>query len=207
MPDLSTLPRSTSPKAFFETLLPAAFAEASPPDVTSRDPLVVHVCGPGGGAWSLTLEAGKLAVTPGASPGAVLQLSMTTAHFREAVAGVLRDRAVAAAQMTGAAGRSVRLGRLVLPPDRLARVKALSGDIALELRDRDLDDTYRYVITLGGAAPKLDAPKTTVTVDADDLVALVVARVPPQQALLGGRVRMAGDMNLPMQVVGALLGR
>jgi putative sterol carrier protein len=92
-------------------------------------------------------------------------------------------------------------------PARVAAVAALGGSIALQISDREYGDTYRYVFTFGGGPAAFEQASSTVEVDADDLAALAVARTPPLQVMVSGKLRIRGDADLPQRALGLLLAR
>lgn len=198
-----SLPRTTRAGDWFEKILPSM--TLSLPAGAETPWTAVHVQGVGGGTWSLRLHAGKVEVVRGAVAGVWLQWSMTAGHFREALAGALRDRTAAGLQKLGMALAIPDLRRA--PLDRLGwqKLEALRGSIAFSLADRQMADTYRYVLTLGPGTPSLERADAQIDADLDDLLALAVARTPPLKLLASGKLRVAGKAELPMQALTALI--
>lgn len=199
-----SLPRTTRPADWFERVLPA-LALRLPADAQTPWS-AVHVLGPGGGTWGVRIAAGKLEIQRGVPPQVTSQWSMSTAHFREALAGALRDRA---------AGVLVKLGLPVALPDlshaRLDQLgwqalDSVGGSLAFHLGDRQVADTYRYVLTLGNGPAAFDKADTQIDVDLDDLATLAAARTPPLRLLTSGKLKIQGNSELPMRALTALLG-
>jgi putative sterol carrier protein len=198
-----SLPRTTRAGDWFEKILPSLGLRL--PAAAETPWTAVHVHGVGGGTWSLRVHAGKLEVVRGAVAGVWLQWSMTTGHFREALAGALRDRSAAALQKLGLPLAIPDLSRAQLDRLNWQKLQGLKGSIAFALADRKMADTYRYVLTLGPGAAALDTPDAQIDADLDDLLALAVARTPPLKLLASGKLRVAGKTELPMQALTALL--
>lgn len=198
------VPRTTRPADWFERILPSLPLRL--PALTLAESITYHVIGTGGGVWTVGLDAGKVRVQAGKVGVVSAQVAMSSAHFREAVAGALRDRL---AQVLAKLGQPVALpdfSGVPHDPSRIAAVAALRGSVAVEIGDRDMGDKYRYVLTLGDGPVAFDDATTTIEVDADDLAALGSARTPPLKVLTSGKLRLAGDASLPMRLLTALAG-
>lgn len=198
------LPRTTRPADWFERILPGLPLQL--PATTLAHAVAYHVHGAGGGTWTVGLRDGRLVTTAGMAPNVAAQLSMSAAHLREALTGALRDRLKAVLVKQGRAVTLPPVSRL--PEDALvAAVAALGGSIAFEIGDREYDDTYRFVLTLGNGPAAFERATTTIQVDADDLVGLAGARTPPWQILVSGKLRIQGDAGLPTRVLSTLMGK
>lgn len=198
-----SLPRSLKAAAFFERHLPALALRL--PAITLPDRVVHHVLG--AGVWSVALVNGQLDVQPGVVGPIGLQISMTEAHFREAMTGALRDRHLEVLKRQRLPLEIPDLTRLQVDPARLRAAIAVGGSVAIVIHDREYDDRYRYVLTIGAGPAAYDKATTTIEVDADDLVALVAARTPPMAVLVSGKLRLAGDIGLPGKLLSSLFGR
>ncbi len=198
------LPRTTRPADWFERILPGLGLRL--PAVTTPLWSVYHVHGPGGGSWSVRLVDGRVAVHVGVAAPVAMHLSMTTAHFREAIGGALRQRLATVLERLGRPVALPDLSRLPLDVSRLQAAAAVGGSMALVLHDREVDEAYRYVLTLGDSAAAWETARTTIETDLDDLVALLAARTPPLKLVTSGKLRVRGDVDLPLKALGALLG-
>lgn len=199
------LPRTTRPADWFQRILPTLPWKL--PRVSLDHAMVFHVHGVGGGTWSVRLHEGQLIAMAGVAPIVGVQVSMSSAHFREALTGALRERVRGVLHKQG---RPIALPDLTLVPHepaRVAAVAALGGSIALQIADREYGETYRYVFTLGGGPAAFEQATATVDVDAGDLATLAAARTPPFQVLVSGKLRIQGDVGLPARVIGLLFSR
>lgn len=198
-----SLPRTTRAGDWFEKILPTLPLRLPPGAETPWT--AVHVDGLGGGCWSLRLHAGRLEVVRGAVAGVWLQWSMSAPHFREALAGALRDRTATGLRKLGMAVAIPDFSAAPLQRLGWSALQGLQGSMAFCLADRQMADTYRYVLTLGAGAPARERADAQIDVDLDDLLALAVARTPPLKLLASGKLRVAGKAELPMQALTALL--
>ena len=202
--DYFALPRTTRPADWFERILPNLGLQL--PQATLRHRVVLHITGVGGGSWSLGLTAGQLSVERGVVGPVAVQYTTSVAHFREAMFGAMRDRGVEVLQKLGLPLVLPSLRGLVLAQAQVDAVAQLSGTLTFALRDRRMDDTYTFTLTLGGGAPTA-GPQATIAIDLDDLAALAAAKVPPLKIISSGKLRVMGDLDLPMRALTALTGR
>jgi putative sterol carrier protein len=56
-----------------------------------------------------------------------------------------------------------------------------------------------------GPGPIPTEPTTTVSISADDAAAMERGELDPMQAFMGGRIQIAGDMALMMQMQAAMM--
>lgn len=169
--------------------------------------MAYYVIGAGGGTWTVALQDGKPVTHTGVASNVVAHLSMNSGHFREAIAGALRERLGTALQKLGKAVELPDMSRQKIDAKRLAAAAAIPGSVAIVLHDKHFGDTYRYVLTIGGNSPDYDRAQCTIEVDLDDLLALAVARTPPLQMLVSGKLKLQGDAGLPQRWLLALLGK
>ncbi len=200
-----SLPRTTRPVDWFETILPKLGLRL--PQQTLEIAMAYHVIGAGGGTWTVLLQNGRPVTQKGVAGNVVAHLSMSAGHFREAIAGALRERLGSALQRLGKAKELPDMSRQIIDAKRLAAVAAIAGSVAIVLHDKHFGDTYRYVLTMGGNSPDYDKAQATIEVDLDDLLALAVARTPPLQMLVSGKLKLHGDTGLPQRWLLALLGK
>jgi len=153
------------------------------------------------------MQNGQPITQKGLAANVVAHLSMNSGHFREAIAGALRERLGTALQKLGKAKELPDMSRQKVDATRLAAVVRIPGSLAIVVHDTHFGDTYRYVLTIGGNSPDYDKAQTTIEVDLDDLLALAVARTPPLQMLVSGKLKLAGDAGLPQRWLLALLGK
>ena len=199
-----SLPRSTKPRAVLEEILPQIPALAG--TFTLDLPATVHVLGAGGGTWTVQVVDGMSVVTPGEAAEVVARVSFTRAHLREIVGGALRERGLEVMRRLGKPRQLPDLSALPIDPSRLAAVAAIDGSIAIEVHDRPMRDSYRFVISLGSGPAQYDSATTTVHVDADEVVEQVVAGASIAALLKGTRVKMEGELALPLKALRAAFG-
>lgn len=84
--------------------------------------------------------------------------------------------------------------------------KGVNGTFQFDVKTDGRQQTFHIALRAGesasagqGKAPG-QAPNTTVSVAEGDLVALANGRLTPQQAFMGGKVRVSGDMGLAMKL-------
>ncbi len=199
-----SLPRTTRPSEWFEKILPTLALRLP---VDAQTPwAAVHVLGAGGGTWAVRVTAGQLQVQRGLPAEVLSQWSMTSGHFREALAGALRDRTAGVLTKLGLPLALPDLSRAPLNQLGWQALATVQGSLAFQLADRKVADSYRYVLTLGSGQAAFDKADAQIDVDLDDLAALAAARTPPLRLLASGKLRVQGNSELPMRALTALLG-
>lgn len=199
-----TLPRGSKPATLFTEILPQIPPLAG--IFTLNVPSSVHVLGSGGGEWSVSIADGVAVVEEGAAADVVTRVSLSRKHLREVVGGALRERGVALMKRLGKPGAFPDLTILPVDPSRLTAVAAIGGSIAIEVHDRDVRDSYRFVVSFGSGPAQYDNATTTVHIDADEVVDQVVAGASISALLKGSRVRVEGDLGLPLRALRAAFG-
>jgi hypothetical protein len=190
------------PSEFFESWLPAAFAEADIPDeqrsVSVQVGVLLH--GEGGGEWVMHIEEGKLTVSPeprGETPFTYVQ---SVEHWRGALwegrGGAIGAQSAQlfrpGAQASGAPGQGAP------SPQALEAMRALNGVIRMKVSGAEGGD-WHVDFKLGpGEIP--DEPTTTVTITAEDAEAMAQGKLDPMAAFMQGKIQVAGDMALMMQM-------
>lgn len=188
---------------FFERFLPEAFAEAGLGGVLTalEVPLGVLLEGQGGGEWLLQVEGGRLRVEPGSRAAAAFTVVQSVADWRGALwegrGGVIGRHA--ASVFRPGDGTASRIAELVTPSlAALPQLRALSGLIRVALTGGEAGDWALGLMLGPGAIPA--EPTTSVTLAAADVDAMVRGDLNPLEAFLGGRVQIAGDLTLLMQI-------
>ena len=197
------------PRTFFEETLPAQWnaalreqeravedAERLLAGMRGVDATIaVEIEGEGGGRFFLNIAAGRL--TPGAAHvhAPFLTLRQDRASF-ERLAAEVGDSALGFLGALSGLAQEMRLTRA-----RVALLAGLAGSVRFELRGEG-----GFVLhSQFGAGPAPAAPSTSISVDRDAYRALRAGELNPQDAFLGGKIQVEGDMQLAMQLALAAL--
>jgi len=206
---MSTLPPpGTTPQEFLESFVPKAFQSNPLPDEARQIELAlgVKLDGDGGGEWRYQLKGGELGVAPGSIEDAAFALVQSVADWRGALwegRGGTFGKVAQAMFQPGAASAAGASGAAAVIGPALQQMQALRGLV-------------RAVVTGGpggewavafkiGPGPVPDPPTTTVTISAADADALERGELDPMQAFMSGRIQIAGDMTLLMQIQAILM--
>ena len=194
------------PKEFMESWLPGAFGDADlPPGSEEVDvKLGVKLEGSDGGEWVFHMNQGDLVVSAESRDDTAFTVVQTVIDWRGALwegrGGAFGQGAVAlfkpgAAQAAGAGGG---MGGAAPSPAALEQMRALDGVIKMVVAGGEGGD-WSVAFKLGpGAIP--DDPTTTVSITAEDADAMAAGTLDPMQAFMAGRIQVAGDMALMMQM-------
>ncbi|MCI0548857.1 MAG: SCP2 sterol-binding domain-containing protein [Candidatus Rokubacteria bacterium] len=200
MPEFPASP--ISPSEFFERFLPKAFLEADLPEELGAVELTlgVRLEGEGGGEWLVHLRGGSARVEPASRATAAFTVVQSVEDWRGALwegRGGAIGRQAAAVFRPGA--RPPGAGDLGPPsPAVLAQMQSLSGLVRVCVLDGAGGDW-----TLGlqlGPGEILAEPTTIVSIRAEDADALERGELNPLEAFMGGRIQVAGDLTLLMQI-------
>lgn len=205
---LFDLPDDTTPIDFFNVTLSKELVSIPVPPHASPLRCLVHIHGENGGSWSIGADSGTVTVRMGQDGDAALQLSVTEDDWRELLFGSVRERAV---DLLGGRKKAEALyspsvfGKLFLSQDQVSRLRQFSGDLQLEIDDRDEMSKYRLTITLGSERPNLTNPRAKLTISLNDWLGSLTGQTNLQQAFMQGRVLLAGDMGLPMGLLSVFM--
>jgi putative sterol carrier protein len=197
------------PKEFMESWLPGAFAEAElPPGTESVDvKLGVKLEGSEGGEWIFHMSQGSLTVTAEPRDDAAFTVVQSVDDWRGALwegrGGAFGQGAVAlfkpgSQAPSSGGGMGGGMSGAAPSPAALEQMRALDGVIKMVVAGGD-DGDWSVAFKLGpGEIPA--EPTTTVTVTAEDAEAMASGQLDPMQAFMAGRIQVAGDMALMMQM-------
>ncbi|MCB9730650.1 MAG: SCP2 sterol-binding domain-containing protein [Deltaproteobacteria bacterium] len=202
MTELAHLPADITPQAFIEAVR-AAMADETVPPTASAQKAVLVLDGDGGGSWTMGFEDGKLKIEEGVAAAPPVRATSTVESWRHFVAGRVRDRLHQEVDVSLFDPRG--LLHLFHDGARVEKINAFHGDLRLVLEDTDAGDEYSVTITLGGGAPNLANPTTTVRISMDDAAALARREENLQTAFFSGKIRLEGDLNLPMGIMAAMM--
>lgn len=193
-----------SPREFMEDYVPRALADGQLASVAGDDDvqLGVRIEGDGGGEWVVHLSQGELRVEAASRDGAAFTIVQTVDDWRGALwegrGGVFGEQASALFRGRsggGGGGASPAAGPTVAAIGLLA---ALDGLIQIVVTDGDGGD-WSTGFKLGpGAIP--EEPTTQVTITAQDAEDMASGALDPMSAFMSGKIQVAGDMALMMQM-------
>lgn len=206
MPEFPSAP--VSPAELIERYLPAALAEVDPPEAARLVDLQlgVRLEGEGGGEWVVEARGGRFSVRSGPRTEAAFSYVQSVDDWRGAL---WEGRGGAIGQALGGifrpnSGSSQAVAALGAPaiPAVLEALAPVSGLLRVELSHDDGD--WRIDLMLGpGEIPA--QPSTTLSLSQDDADQLASGDLQPLEAFMAGRIRVAGDMGLVLQVQAAQL--
>ena len=206
MVDLSNLPRDITPEQFFDEILPEILGEiqeAGLPAGTGSERLQFHVTGDGACAVHIGLDAEKnFEIEYGTAAAPPIAVTTGANDLRSILAGDLRDKIKAATG--GVAIGPKQLRKSVMPDSKLQRIKALRGDIKMQIEDKEEGITYAYTLTLGGGTPNTTTPMCTVSLDVATLLEIVSGKQQAQQLFFAGKLKVLGDMTILMGLMAAM---
>ena len=204
-------PSPISPAAFMQEFVPKAFAESEVAGaVKGADmKLGVRLEGEGGGEWILHFEGSALSVSSGSRDDASFTVVQSVEDWRGALwegrGGVFGQQA-AKLFRPGEAASAPAPGGLGGVPDAaaLGQLRALSGRIQMVVSDDGPAGDWTVDFVLGpGEIPA--EPSTTVTICAADAAAMARGELNPIEAMMAGRIQVAGDLALMMQMQAILM--
>jgi hypothetical protein len=202
-------PATTSPKEFMENWLPKAIAEAGLPEnaKTVEVRLGIRLEGEGGGDWIFHLRDGAVTVNPGSTEEAAFTLIQSVADWRGALwegrGGAFGKQASGLFRPNSPEQQAGPAGGRPMDPAALGRLQALRGMIRMIVAGGPSGD-WKVNFKLG-PGPIPAEPSTTVTISADDASAMERGELDPMQAFMAGRIQIAGDMALMMQMQAATM--
>ena len=157
--------------------------------------LVVRVTGEGGGTFHLNVDEGRLTPGDAATHPVLLTLVQDRAGFERLIADAGDSALGFLGGLTGLADE-MKLTR--------ARVESLAGVSGTLLFAVGGDDGFDLVTHFGPGEPN-DPPDTAIRVDPAVYAELRAGQLDAQNAFMGGKLEIEGDMQLAMQVALAAL--
>lgn len=200
MSDLTDLPPDITPADFIK-IVEETLANEPVPENASPEKGQITLTGDGGGQWTLGFVDGKLKFEAGTAAEPPMQLTMSVDDWRAFVAGALRD--AVKEHVDTAALDPKTLSELYKSTEMVDKVKEIKGDLQMVIEDGDKQ--YVLTVTTGGVAPNADEPTARVLVTKDDFALLAAGKENPQQAFFMGKVRIEGDMNHVMGLMGLMM--
>jgi putative sterol carrier protein len=199
---MAEFPASPIPaNEFMERWLPKAFADNVPDDARNVDvKFGVKLEGADGGEWVLHIDHGKLSVSAEPRDDTPFTLVQSVDNWRgtlwEGKGGAFGQQAAALFKPgTQPAGNRQGGG---MNPAALEAMRALNGVIRMKVLGGQGGD-WEVDFKLGpGAIPP--QPTTTVSITGADAEAMASGQLDPMQAFMSGKIQVAGDMGLMMQM-------
>lgn len=189
---MSLFDSTMSPSHFFEKLIPEMAAtksgELSAEQKAVKHSLAIVLTGSGGGEWSIHTEGGNVTVTNGVHPEANPVIALEVDTWRDVLSG---EKAA-----IGVGGDISQLDVSRLKPELQTRLAPIKGTLKLVVEDDDGD--VEVLVKFGQGAP--ETPTATITTNAETAQNLQSGKMNPQMAFMQGTIKIAGDMNLAMQV-------
>lgn len=189
---------------FMESWFPTAFGEAELPpgadDVQVK--LGVKLDGEGGGEWLFHIEGRQMRVEPGSRSGAAFTIVQSVEDWRGALwegrGGAIGKGAATMFRPGEAASQSAAGAPGAPSAGALGEMEKLDGVIRMVVAGGEGGD-WSVDFKLGpGDIPA--EPTTTITVSAEDAAAMDTGELDPMTAFMSGRMQVAGDMTLMMQM-------
>jgi putative sterol carrier protein len=196
--DLTNLPRTIVPEAFFEKVMELVADIQAPPEAAA-DRALVRLEGVGGGEWNVGFLEGRAQIREGTISDPTVQLSLSVIDWREFVVGRVRDVVTPGMDTNLLDPRMVV--RIFDDREAVEAVRDFKGTLRLTVRDVAEDSDYVLFVTLGSQAETREEPATTVEISLEDLASLVRQDSTPQTAFFAGQIRIDGDMNLAMALM------
>jgi hypothetical protein len=192
------------PKTYFRELLPTQFERALRAQERAveaaqrvldgmravRATIAVLVRGADGGPFFLNVDGGRLTPGDAAAHPVVLTLEQDRADYER----LIRDAGDSALGFLG--GLSGLAGEMKLTKARLDVLAGVSGTLHFQVKGPD----GFSILTHFGPGARKEKPDTEIRVDPEVYAELRAGRLDAQNAFMGGRIEIEGDMQLAMQV-------
>jgi hypothetical protein len=189
----------SSPDAFFSSYIPARFAELTGFEQATSAGSVLFAL-PGVGEWAYRLTRGKLLVEQSRAADAIVRITIPEASFAPiVVAGAER----LAGQTLSPERQLLAFRALTLDAERAALIRAVAGSVAFAVVDPA--GTHRVYVTPGSGTPNLAQPECEITCEAEAFWGLQSGTHNPIELLMSGKLRIAGDAQIPMALSGLFI--
>jgi sterol carrier protein 2 len=191
-------PKDITPSKFFTEWLPAqvpAGAGGGGAGLTIR----VQLSGDEGGAWDLKLGGSGLNVSAPDGATADVTVAQTVQDWKAIAVGEAGAVNLAPAQASPT-------DILFLDKASQTIAKSVKGTMRFEVTGYN-GRTWSLTVKFGPGVVVEDKPDATISVDAETYGAMLARTLPAPQAYFQGKVKIAGDVNLAMQLGMAMMPR
>jgi len=187
---MSAIP--SSPEPFFTQYIPERFSGLPGfEQVSSHGSAVFAV--PEAGTWSFRLKSGQLVPEASLPSDVVVRVTVPLASFEPIV---VQGSERLASLALSPEKQMLAFKALTLDAERSAQIRAIQGTLAFAVVDGAA--THRMYITPGSAEPNLAKPECEISCDADSFWGLQTGAQNPFELLMSGKLRIAGDPQIPM---------
>lgn len=164
---------------------------------------VIRVCLTGEGAETLFLHLkdGGLAVSKDAPSEQLMTVTQSVEDWRASATGSIG----AQFDVFGGGPGGEQAGQYLLTKGKVERLKQIKGTIQFVITDVGDGGEWKVLTTFGPGDPP-ETPQTTVTVANQDSQEIAAGKLNPQAAFMAGKIKIAGDMGLAMQVGMIMMG-
>lgn len=193
------IPADVTPKSFYEELLPRFFqenrarAQSAAPQASQINAAIRAVVeGEGGGTWTLRLSGGDFAVTPNGEGDAVVTFVQTREDWQVTINRGLGALLTKIGSWGSAPPAPPTPGKpsMNLTPAKIERIKAMK--VVMKIEITGFEGRSLRLAMLTGASQDGVAPAANITMTAADFNDMVAGKLPIQQAMMGGKVKLTG---------------
>ena len=193
------IPADVTPKSFYEELLPRFFqenrarAQSAAPQASQINAAIRAVVeGEGGGTWTLRLSGGDFAVTANGEGDAVVTFVQTREDWQVTINRGLGALLTKIGSWGSAPPAPPTPGKpsMNLTPAKIERIKAMK--VVMKIEITGFEGRSLRLAMLTGASQDGVAPAANITMTAADFNDMVAGKLPIQQAMMGGKVKLTG---------------
>jgi hypothetical protein len=205
-------------RAFAPGVSPAAFVEQHLPQLAAPYlsrfsdfsdvpwPMAIRISGAHGGEWSLVFDDGQLEVEEGEGGDEPLVTLIADGRDWEPVRQQLAAWATALHRWTAAlSAQVIPQARMRLTPQRLRQLRKVEGKVQVATHGVPGAVAPVKTLLLLNSFDDTGARSLDVDLQHADLVAVLEEQLSPQALMQSGRVRMSGNVTLPMKLAGVFM--
>jgi len=182
----------TSPESYFTRYIPERFSGMPGFEQVSSAGSVAFAV-PEVGLWSFRLRAGQLLCEPALASDPVVRITIPAASFEPIV---VRGTERMAGLTLSPEKQMLAFRALTLDAERSAQIRSVVGSVSFAVLEGK--DTHRVYVTPGAAEPNLSKPECEVSCESEAFWGLQTGTQNPFELLMSGKIRIAGDAQIPM---------